>query len=33
MRLHATTVRVAVAISLLLAAVLGGGWKWDGIVH
>ena len=32
MRLHATTVRVAVAISLLVAA-LGGGWKWDGFGH
>jgi len=33
MRLHATLVRGAVAISLLLAAAFAAGWKWDGIAH
>jgi hypothetical protein len=32
MRLHATLLRTAVSLSLLLAAV-AAGWKWDGIGH
>jgi len=33
MRLRASFLRAGVAGTLLLAAVLGGGWKWDSPFH
>ena len=33
MQFHATLVRAAVACSLLLAAAVAAGWKWDGFAH
>jgi len=33
MQLRASLLRAGVAGTLLLAAVLGAGWKWDSLVH
>ncbi len=33
MRLYTQIIRLAVLTSLVLTAVVCGGWKWEGLVH
>jgi hypothetical protein len=33
MRLNTQIIRLAVLASLVLTAVVCGGWKWEGVLH
>ena len=33
MRVLALAARVGITVSLFTAAVVGAGWKWEGLVH